>query len=130
MNQIYDTDLDDDVNHRLAEEEVEEKFRKPLSGCVYPPPADVCFEGKCWLINWRPDGSAFNPSAALHSQETGKHQDHSIWWLPNLGLQNTLIGHVIYIYLLPQYWSVITVIIIISHILTVFPLKKTAISGQ
>ena len=74
MNQMYDMDLDDDVNRRIAEEEVEKKFRKPLSGYAYPPRAD---EGKCWLINWRPeslDGSTFNPSAALHSQETGKHQ--------------------------------------------------------
>ena len=75
MNQIYDTDLDDDDNRRIAEEEVEKKFRKPLSGYAYPPRAEVCFEGKCWLINWRPDGSTFNSSAALHSQETGKHQD-------------------------------------------------------
>ena len=74
MNQMYDMDLDDDVNRRIAEEEVEKKFRKPLSGYAYPPRADVCFEGKCWLINWRSEGSTFNPSAALHSQEIGKHQ--------------------------------------------------------
>ena len=74
MNQVYDMDLDDDENRRIAEEEVENKFRKPLSGYPYPPRADVCFEGKCGLINWSSDGSSFNPSAALHSQETGKHQ--------------------------------------------------------
>ena len=75
MNQMYDMDLDDDVNRQIAEEEVETKFRKPLSGYAYPPRADVCFEGKCWLINWGADGSTFNASTALHNQETAKHQD-------------------------------------------------------
>jgi hypothetical protein len=50
MTQIYDINLDDDVNRRNAEEQVEKKFRKPLYGYAFPPRADVCFEGKCWLI--------------------------------------------------------------------------------
>ena len=50
MNQIYDIDEDDNVNRQNALEEVEEKFRKPLYGYTFPPRADVCFEGKCWLI--------------------------------------------------------------------------------
>jgi hypothetical protein len=69
-------DRDDDDNRKAAEEEVEKKFRKPLSGCAYPPRADVCFEGEYWLIfppKCRPD--TLNPSAALHTQDTGKHQD-------------------------------------------------------
>jgi len=49
MTQIYDEDLDDDANRQIAEEEVEKKFRKPLSGYAFPPRADVCFEGKCQL---------------------------------------------------------------------------------
>ena len=47
MTQIYDMDKDDDVNRQNAEEQVEKKFRKPLYGCIFPPRADVCFEGKC-----------------------------------------------------------------------------------
>ena len=47
MTQIYNIDLDDDVNRQNAEEQVEEKFRKPLYGYAFPPRADVCFEGKC-----------------------------------------------------------------------------------
>ena len=50
MTQIYDTDKDDDVNRQNAEEQVEKKFRKPLYEYAFPPLADVCFEGKCWLI--------------------------------------------------------------------------------
>ena len=50
MTQIYDMDLDDDVNRQNAEEQVEKKFRKPLYEYAFPPRADVCFEGKCWLI--------------------------------------------------------------------------------
>ena len=41
-----DIDLDDDASHKATEEEVEKKFRKPLSGYAYPPCADVCFEGE------------------------------------------------------------------------------------
>ena len=43
-------DLDDDANRKVAEEEVEKKFRKPLRGYAYPPHEDVRFEGWCWLI--------------------------------------------------------------------------------
>ena len=50
MTQIYDMYQDDDVNRRNAEEQVEKKFRKPLYEYTFPPRADVCFEGKCWLI--------------------------------------------------------------------------------
>jgi hypothetical protein len=50
MTQIYNIDHDDDVNRRNAEEQVETKFKKPLYGYAFPPRADVCFEGKCWLI--------------------------------------------------------------------------------
>jgi len=53
MTQIYDMDQDDDANRQIAEKEVEEKFRKPLSGYAFPPRADVCFEGKCWFISRR-----------------------------------------------------------------------------
>ena len=49
MTQIYDINEDDDVNRRNAEERVEKKFRKPLYGYAFPPRADVCFEGKCFL---------------------------------------------------------------------------------
>ena len=50
MNQTYDMYQEDDVNRRIAERYVEEKFKKPLYGYKFPPRADVCFEGKCWLI--------------------------------------------------------------------------------
>jgi hypothetical protein len=50
MNQIYDIDVDDDINRQNAEEEVERKFRKPLYRYTFPPRADVCFEGKSSLI--------------------------------------------------------------------------------
>ena len=50
MTQVYDIDQDDDANRRNAEEQVEKKFRKPLYGYTFPPRADVCFEGKYWLI--------------------------------------------------------------------------------
>jgi hypothetical protein len=50
MTQIYDINQDDDVNRQNAEEQVEKKFRKPLYEYSFPPRADVCFEGKCWLI--------------------------------------------------------------------------------
>jgi GTP-binding protein EngB required for normal cell division len=53
---LDDMDLDDNATRRIAEKEVEEKFRKPLNACTFPPRADVCFE-------------------ALHTDETGKHQD-------------------------------------------------------
>ena len=47
ITQIYNIDLDEDVNRQNAEEEVEKKFRKPLYEYSFPPRADVCFEGKC-----------------------------------------------------------------------------------
>ena len=50
MTQIYDMNEGDDVNRQNAEEQVEKNFRKPLYGYAFPPRADVCFEGKCWLI--------------------------------------------------------------------------------
>ena len=53
MTQIYNIDLEDDVNRQNAEEVVEEKFRKPLYGYTFPPRADVCFEGKCQLIMYQ-----------------------------------------------------------------------------
>ena len=77
MTQIYDMDQDDDVNRRNAEEQVEKKFRKPLYEYTFPPFADVCFEGKCWLIlrqACRPYGSTSNPISDLHS-ERGNHQE-------------------------------------------------------
>jgi hypothetical protein len=50
MNQTYDMYQDDEVNRQIAEKYMEEKFRKPLYAYAFPPRADVCFEGKCWLI--------------------------------------------------------------------------------
>ena len=50
MTQIYDIDQDDTVNRQNAEEQVENRFRKPLYGYAFPPRADVCFEGKYRLI--------------------------------------------------------------------------------
>ena len=50
MTQIYDMDQDDDVSRQNAEQQVEIKFRKPLYEYAFPPLADVCFEGKYWLI--------------------------------------------------------------------------------
>ena len=50
MTQIYNINLDDDVNRQNAGEQVEKKFRKPLYEFTFPPRADVCFEGKCWLM--------------------------------------------------------------------------------
>ena len=50
MIQIYDIDQGDDVNRQRAEEQVEKMFRKPLYECTFPPRADVCFEGKYYLI--------------------------------------------------------------------------------
>jgi hypothetical protein len=52
MSQIYDIDEDEEVNRQNAEEQVERNFRKPLSEFTFPPRADVCFEGKCWLISF------------------------------------------------------------------------------
>ena len=77
MTQIYNMDQDDDVNRRNAETQVEKRFRKPLYEYTFPPCADVCFEGKCWLILCqarRPYGSMSNLIADLHS-ETGNHQE-------------------------------------------------------
>ena len=51
MTQIYDIYQDDDVNRQNAKEQVEKKFRKPLYGYAFPPRADVCFEGKFYLIS-------------------------------------------------------------------------------
>ena len=48
MAQIYDIDEDDNVNRRNAEDQ--EMFRKPLYKYASPLCADVCFEGKWWLI--------------------------------------------------------------------------------
>ena len=50
MTQIYDMDQDDDANRQNAQEQVEKRFRKPLYEYAFPPRADVCFEGKYWLI--------------------------------------------------------------------------------
>ena len=50
MTQIYEIDRDDDDNRRNVEEQVENKFRKPLYRYAFPLCADVCFEGKCLLI--------------------------------------------------------------------------------
>ena len=50
MTQIYDIDKDDDANRQFAEEQLVKKFRDPLYQYDFPPCADVCFEGKCWLI--------------------------------------------------------------------------------
>ena len=73
MTQIYDINQDDNVNRQIAEEEVEKNFRKPLYGYAFPPCADVCFEGKCWLSV---DGWLnVQPHPDLHTAETGKHQD-------------------------------------------------------
>jgi hypothetical protein len=47
---LDDMDLDDNATRRIAEKEVEEKFRKPLNACTFPPRADVCFEGKYRFI--------------------------------------------------------------------------------
>ena len=46
MTQIYDLDVDDDINRQNAEEQVELKFRRPLYKCAFPPRGDVCFEGE------------------------------------------------------------------------------------
>ena len=78
MNQIYDIDEDDNVNRQNALEEVEEKFRKPLYEYTFPPRADVCFEGKCWLILCHIVQTRWlnvKLYADLHIPETGKHQD-------------------------------------------------------
>jgi GTPase Era involved in 16S rRNA processing len=56
INQIYDMDVDEEVNRKNAEDVVDERFRKPLGKCANPPHADVCFE-------------------ALHNLESGNHQD-------------------------------------------------------
>ena len=77
MTQIYNIDHGDDVNRRNAEEEVERKFRKPLYGYAFPPRADVCFEGKCWLILYQ-SVDWLNVQllwADLHTPERGNHQD-------------------------------------------------------
>ena len=51
MSQIYDIDEDDEVNRQNALEQVERNFRKPLYELAFQPRADVCFEGKSWLIS-------------------------------------------------------------------------------
>ena len=53
MTQVYDIDQDDDINRQIAKEQLEKNFRKPLYEYAFPPRADVCFEGKCWLISRR-----------------------------------------------------------------------------
>ena len=76
MTQIYDMYQEDDINRQNAENYVEEKFKKPLYKYKFPPCADVCFEGKCWLILYQSvDWFNVQPYAALHSSEIGKHQD-------------------------------------------------------
>ena len=77
MTQIYDINQDDDVNRRNAEEQVEKKFRKPLYGYDFPPRADVCFEGKCWLLfsNMLTGRLNVQPNPGLHTSETREHQD-------------------------------------------------------
>ena len=56
MNQVYNIyQDDDDINRHNAEEVVEKRFRKPLYGYAFPPRADVCFEGKRWLILYQRD---------------------------------------------------------------------------
>ena len=77
MTQVYDIDLDDDVNCRNAEEQVEKKFRKPLYEYAFPPRADVCFKGKCWLI-LRQGVDQMNQCPTLLVDlhcEAGNHQD-------------------------------------------------------
>ena len=78
MTQIYNINHGDDVNRRKAEEQVEKKFKKPLYGYAFPPRADVCFEGKWWLIlcqsvDWMAQRSSL--WADLHIPESGKHGD-------------------------------------------------------
>ena len=73
ITQVYDVYQDDDVNRQNAEEIVEERFRKPLYSYAFPPRADVCLEGKCWVFLCQSCRRA-QPNADLHS-ETGKHQD-------------------------------------------------------
>ena len=78
MTQIYNINHGDDVNRRNAEEQVEKKFKKPLYGYAFPPRADVCFEGKWWLILCQSvDRMAQRLSlwADLHIPESGKHAD-------------------------------------------------------
>jgi len=44
ITQIYDDDLEEDENRKVAECELEKKFRKPLFGYRFPPRAHVCME--------------------------------------------------------------------------------------
>ena len=76
MTQIYDIDEDDDTNRWKAEEQVEKNFRRPLYELTFPPRADVCLEGKCWLILRLSVRRWLNvqPYPDLHTPETGKHQ--------------------------------------------------------
>ncbi|KAF9479375.1 hypothetical protein BDN70DRAFT_993508 [Pholiota conissans] len=46
ITQIYDIDLTEHENRRIAELHVEEHFRRPLQACISPPCADVCFDDK------------------------------------------------------------------------------------
>ena len=74
MTQIYDMGKDDNVNRRYAEKQVEKRFRKPLYEYAFPPRADVCFEGKCWLILRQGVDRIAQRPTDLHC-ETGDHQD-------------------------------------------------------
>jgi hypothetical protein len=76
ITQIYDIYQDDDVNRQNAEEEVEKRFRKPLYGYAFPPRADVCFEGKYWLLLFQSvDQLNVQPYTDLHISDIGSHQD-------------------------------------------------------
>ena len=75
MNQVYDIYQDDNVNRQNAENIVEERFRKPLYSYAFPPRADVCFEGKCWVFLCQSVDLWAQPNADLHTSETGKHQN-------------------------------------------------------
>ena len=56
-----------------------DKWIKPLYECAFPPRADVCFEGKCWLISSQSvDYMVQRSTLADLQSETGNHQDQVI----------------------------------------------------
>ena len=65
-------DLEDDENHKVAEQELKEGFQVPLFGFADPPKASVCLECMYeFLIFGETTQLAF---LALHENE-GNHQD-------------------------------------------------------
>ena len=50
ITQIYNEDLEEEENRRVADHELRSKFQVPLMGYKFPPRADICMEGVLNLL--------------------------------------------------------------------------------